>query len=231
VTAQQRTARILASLVLGLPSAAAIYGSAASLMHIAGEEALTAAWVLPFCLDLLAIGVVVSAVFCGHDDRLSRFTPVAAYAGSAALQVADVWDMGPRAWAVHALPLAAAILGTEKILRLWRPSAVGASVEVGSSGHRVAVEHPDLATTILAPVTLERPARKRAPRPTHRRSARRPEADPDAVKKVERAVAGIGRPLAEIDRDDVMEWMRANEIPGRHVSKVGPALRHLKEQS
>jgi hypothetical protein len=230
MTASDRAARIVASLVLGLPSAAAIYGSAASLMHIAGEEALTVAWVLPFCLDLLAIGVVVSAVFCGHDDRLSRFTPVAAYAGSAALQVADVWDMGPRAWAVHALPLAAAILGTEKILRLWRPASAGASVEVASSGHRVAVEQPELATTALAPVTLERPARKRAPRPTQRRSARQVEADPDVVVKVRAAVAELDEPLEQVTRDRILKHLRRHG-PAPHATKVGAALKLLKEQS
>jgi len=117
------TARIVASIILGAPSLAAIYGSAASLIAIAAEERLSDPRVLPFCLDILAIGIVISAVFCGHDDVLSRATPWLAYGASAALQVGDVWADGPRAWAVHALPLAAAILGTEKIVRLWRPEA------------------------------------------------------------------------------------------------------------
>jgi hypothetical protein len=67
-------ARIIASLILGAPSLAAIYGSAASLIEIAAEERLSNPRVLPFCLDILAVGIVVSAVFCGHDDRLSRIT-------------------------------------------------------------------------------------------------------------------------------------------------------------
>jgi hypothetical protein len=133
MSASSRTARIVATLVLGLPSLAAIYGSAASLIDIAGEERLSDPRVLPFCLDILAIGIVVSAMFCKQDDRLTRATPWLAYGASAALQVGDVWADGPRAWAVHALPLAAAILGTEKIMRLWRP--------VAEAEHRLPVDN------------------------------------------------------------------------------------------
>lgn len=172
-TTPNLTARIVASVVLGLPSLAAIYGSAASLIHIASDERLSDPRVLPFCLDILAIGIVVSAVFCGHDDRLSRWTPWLAYGASAALQVADVWADGPRAWAVHALPLAAAILGTEKILRLWRP-AVAAHLEVDAEpGDATPVgegepepARPAALAAVPAPVRRPAPARRPAKKGT-----------------------------------------------------------------
>jgi hypothetical protein len=222
-------ARIVASVVLGLPSLAAIYGSAAALIHIASDERLSDPRVLPFCLDILAIGIVVSAVFCGHDDRLSRWTPWLAYGASAALQVADVWADGPRAWAVHALPLAAAILGTEKILRLWRP-APGAPVEVDAE--------PAPATPELEPV-LERPAAPpaaftAAPTPIRRPAPARPAAkpaddvDPIVLAKVRTALDEMDVAAADTTRDAVLKHLR----PGApHATKVGAALNHLREQS
>ncbi len=241
MTSQRSSARLFATVVLGAPSVAAIYGSAASLIQIAGEEALEAAWVLPFCLDLLAIGVVIAGVLYGHDDRLSRFIPVGAYASSAALQVADVWADGPRAWAVHALPLAAAILGTEKILRMWRPAPVVAPPLVGASDPGKSRVSEEIVAAVGSasserPIHVElprpevRPGRKREPRPaTRRRPAARPaEADPAVVEKVRAAVADLGVPLDQVTRDQILKHLR----PGApHATKVGAALKSLKEQS
>jgi hypothetical protein len=148
-------ARIVASLILGAPSLAAIYGSAASLIEIAAEERLSDPRVLPFCLDILAVGIVVSAVFCGHDDRLTRVTPWAAYGASATLQVAEAWHQGPRGWAVHALPLAAGILGTEMILRLWRPEAN----LVGAPGDTVDADQPAPQPELAGAPEVSRPVR------------------------------------------------------------------------
>jgi hypothetical protein len=219
----QMPARIVASVVLGLPSLAAIYGSAAALIHIASDEHLSDPRVLPFCLDLLAIGIVVSAVFCGHDDRLSRWTPWLAYGASAALQVADVWADGPRAWAVHALPLAAAILGTEKILRLWRPETTDhLEVDAEPEDATPAADEPAVA---LATVTaVRRPA---APKPTPTKKSTTG-LDLKVVAKVRTALAEMGVTATDAKRDDVLAHLRRGG-PAPHVSKVGPALRHLRE--
>lgn len=208
---------------------------------------------LPFCLDLLAIGIVVSAVFCGHDDWLSRVTPWVAYGCSAGLQVADVWAAGPRGWAVHALPLAAAILGTEKILRLWRPSPVvplvGASnpgesratleqpVDVGltesTPGQPERKEEVDVAPANTgplpapAPVDAPRRAGKRAARPSVRRGGRQIEADPDVVTKVRAAVAELAVPLNQVTRDQILKHLRTHG-PAPSTAKVGAALKHLR---
>ncbi len=218
-------ARIAASIILGLPSLAAIYGSAAALIHIASDESLSDPRVLPFCLDILAIGIVVSAVFCGHDDRLSRWTPWLAYGASAALQVADVWAAGPRAWAVHALPLAAAILGTEKILRLWRPAPAD-DLEVDAAPvdatPEAAPERPAPAALAAVPAPVRRPAPARAPaKPAS-------DVDPAVLAKVRTALEEMDVPAADATRDAVLKHLR----PGApHATKVGAALRHLKEQS
>jgi hypothetical protein len=221
------TARIVASLVLGLPSLAAIYGSAAALIHIAGEERLSDPRVLPFCLDILAIGIVVSAVFCGHDDHLSRWTPWLAYGASAALQVADVWADGPRAWAVHALPLAAAILGTEKILRLWRPAAVAPPAEVDAEPIEATPE-PEPAPAKPAALVSVAPVVRPAPAPTVAKVNGSGDLDPVVLAKVRTALDEMNVTAADATRDAVLKHLR----PGApHATKVGAALNHLREQS
>jgi hypothetical protein len=226
------TSRIVASLILGLPSAAAIYGSAAALVKIAGDRHLSDPRVLPFCLDVLAIGIVVSAVFCGHDDRLSRWTPWLAYGASAGLQVADVWTDGPTAWAVHALPLAAAILGTEKILRLWRPVAPVATVLEVDEPAEAATPEPAAEVVALASVpkvSRPVPARKAPARQT--KPAPVVEVDPDVLERVRKALAEMGVDASETSRDAVLAHIRETDGKAPHVSKVGPAFRQLKEES
>jgi hypothetical protein len=230
--------RIIASVVLGLPSLAAIYGSAASLVHIADVEHLSDPRVLPFCLDLLAIGIVVSAVFCGHDDRLSRLTPWAAYGCSAALQVADVWtdvagNLQPRAWAVHALPLAAAILGTEKILRLWRPEPVIAPEQAPAG------VTPDDPVTRLENEGVEqqtrrpaRPSPARRPRSRHPRTSTRPAAvDLELVERLRRTAAEREIAPGDLSQRGWLDVLKAQPAGGVHISKVAAALRHIEETS
>jgi hypothetical protein len=234
------TSRIIASVVLGLPSLAAIYGSAASLVHIADVEHLSDPRVLPFCLDLLAIGIVVSAVFCGHDDRLSRLTPWAAYGCSAALQVADVWtdpagNLQPRAWAVHALPLAAAILGTEKILRLWRPEpAVKPQTGLDAEVAATALEsgQSTAAATTPAPATARQhgaahttTARRRA-----RQVTKAADVDPTVVANLRSVIAELGVTPADRSQQGWLDELRARDL-GAHKSKVGAALRHITDEA
>lgn len=226
----QLPAKIVASIVLGLPSLAAIYGSAAALIHIAADERLSDPRVLPFCLDLLAIGIVVSAVFCGHDDRLSRWTPWLAYGASAALQVADVWTDGPRAWAVHALPLAAAILGTEKILRLWRPTVAASRPEVDAeaAGATPLVDEGGPEPARPAALATVTPVRRPTPKPTRKATATAAAPDQDVLTKVRKALADMGVTANDVNRDQVLEHLR----PGApHATKVGAALRHLRGES
>lgn len=214
-----RTPRIVASVVLGLPSAAAIYGSAANLITIAGEQHLTDPRVLPFCLDLLAIGIVVSAVFCGHDDHLSRVTPWLAYGSSAALQVTEVWSAGPRAWAVHALPLAAAILGTETILRLWRP----APPTLPPAPTPDVVAEPAAATP--TPVSsAQRRAPVRKARPRHHKPARTADVDPELVAAAHRIAADLNVAPTALTVARLATEARV------HKTRAGAALRHLREQ-
>lgn len=227
-------ARIIASCVLGLPSVAAIYGSAASLVKIAGDAKLSDPRVLPFCLDLLAIGIVVSAVFCGHDDRLSRVTPWAAYGCSAVLQVADVWSAGPTAWAVHALPLAAAILGTEKILRLWRPEPAAKPLPdaIAEQSDTAPVAEPSAVAARPAPPAA-RPhgavhtttARRRA-----RQATKVVDVDPTVVENLRSVIAELGVTPADRTQQGWLDELRARDL-GAHKSKVGAALRQLADEA
>jgi hypothetical protein len=205
-------ARIIASLILGAPSLAAIYGSAASLVEIAAEERLSDPRVLPFCLDILAVSIVVSAVFCGHDDRLSRLTPWAAYGASATLQVAEAWHQGPRGWAVHALPLAAGILGTEMILRLWRPAANLAGV-TGAVPDEVRSAH--LVGTPGATVEPGRPA---------------PPPEPAAIAEVARPVR-TGRRRAALQAPRGATWDDLLRLAGRLAEREGTSAADLSQRT
>lgn len=225
-----RAPRIVATIVLGLPSAAAIYGSAANLVVIAGEQHLSDPRVLPFCLDILAIGIVVTTVFCGHDDRLSRITPWLAYGSSAVLQVTEVWPAGPRAWAVHALPLAAAILGTETILRLWRPEPAPDAPPVAAQNLAAAtlapVEAP--ATPALTPAP-RRTSPARRPRTRHPRPSTRPaDVDLELVAAVRAVAADLGITPAELSRDRFLEVHRSSGGTAS-APRAGAALNYARE--
>lgn len=223
-----RAPRIVATVVLGLPSAAAIYGSAANLVVIAAEQHLSDPRVLPFCLDILAIGIVVTTVFCGHDDRLSRITPWLAYGSSAVLQITEVWPAGPRAWAVHALPLAAAILGTETILRLWRP----APAHVVTPAPALAAAAPvDPGPELAAPARTTTP-RRAAPSPGARRHRRQPartaEVDLELVDAVRTVATELRTTPADLTRDRFLEAYRASG-GSASAPRAGAALTYARE--
>lgn len=227
-----RAPRIVATVVLGLPSAAAIYGSAANLVVIAAEQRLSDPRVLPFCLDILAIGIVVTTVFCGHDDRLSRVTPWLAYGSSAVLQVTEVWPAGPRAWAVHALPLAAAILGTETILRLWRPQV--APLEPAPPAPAVHVEQaPAPSEPVAEPAPVRAPApRRAAPAPGARRHRRQParaaEVDLELVDAIRSVADGLGVTVHELTRDRFLAEHRERG-GSASATRASDALKYARE--
>jgi hypothetical protein len=86
-----------------------IVGSAVSLYGIARAAGLGFPLALPVATDLTALVAAAQIRACRHL-ALAWCTLVAGVLGSAALQVADAWDLGPSAWVVHgALPLAALV--------------------------------------------------------------------------------------------------------------------------
>lgn len=229
------TRLIAASVILGAPSAGAIWGSATGLEAIAREDHVASPWTLPFCLDVLALGVVIVAMlFPTVAGRLTwKAAPIACYAASLALQVADAWYLGPRAWGTHALGLVAAAAGSHFILNLWETRAHAPATpqpEVDAEPEPATPAVPELEqaepTVALASVTAVRRPVTRRPASAKKATAAG-EPDPDVVAKVRTALDEMGVPAADATRDQILEHLR----PGApHATKVGAALRHLKEQ-
>jgi hypothetical protein len=238
-------ARIAASLILALPALAAIYGSATSLTAIATEDRVTSPWTLPFCLDVLALGVVVTSIMIPSSHWLRRVTPWLCYAGSAALQVSGAWLLGPRAWGTHAAGLAAAAIGSHLILDLWRPVEVpDAPKEVPVHGHfpepatvpngtvdpppeptvaGATVPAPPPETTPVPPAPVEVP-----PTPLRRPPVRKQPVRPAAtslerlVAKAEKVAEKRGVPAVELSQRQIMGELK---IGSPRAAEVARALR------
>jgi hypothetical protein len=227
------TRLVAASLILGLPMIGAIWGSAAGLVAIAAEDNVAAPLTLPFCLDVLALGVVaVAMMFPAVAGRWTwKLTPWLCYLFSGWLQVAEAWDLGPRAWGTHAAGLVAAAVGSHFILNLWETRAHAPLEQPRDdiddrAEDATPLEHePSVALATVTPVRRSSPKSKA---PTRRSSTSKVDVDPDVLARVEKALAEMGVAATEATRDQILEHLR----PGApHATKVGAALRHLKEQS
>lgn len=187
-----RANRIAATLILGTPAGAAIWGSATALTAIAREDQVAAPWTLPFCLDVLALGMVVVAVLVPGRGFLRRATPWACYLFSAALQVWEAWDLGPRAWGTHAAALVAAAIGSHVILDLWAAPAEPAP------------------TPAPAPVVEEpgpsKPARPKAPVAKRPAPAKKATAPARSAKTTDEDLAAVALRLAATDPTVLSDW-------------------------
>jgi hypothetical protein len=202
----------------------AMLTSAASLYEIAVAEHLAAPWGLPVVLDLLA--TASAAVAWVTRSWGARLAAAGAFATSLGLQVSHVYAQGPTAWITHSAAPVSAVLMFEVALILAAGHSDPGRLEVD-------VE-PETATSVVEPersvaLATVTPAVRRpaTPTPSKRTTA---DPDPDVVAKVRTALAEMGVAATDAKRDDVLAHLRQSG-PAPHVSKVGPALRHLKEQS
>lgn len=231
----------------------AVAGSTSALLKVAATAELSPAWSLPLALDGAAL-VAAMAVRRRQGDVLAWAALVAATATSAAVQ----WLSAPPGLVnhlAHVVPPVAVLVAFELYQRVTAPEPVVAAPLVGAAGpgkSRATFEQPvDHALSestprqperkeeavgapadtgpLPAPAPTDAPRRKREPRPTVRRQARQVEADPTVVKKVRAAVHELEVPLDQVTRDDLLKHMRRHG-PAPHATKVGAALRHLKEQ-
>jgi hypothetical protein len=203
----------------------AMLTSAASLYEIAVAEHLAAPWGLPVVLDLLA--TASAAVAWVTRSWGARLAAAGAFATSLGLQVSHVYAQGPTAWITHSAAPVSAVLMFEVALILAAGHSDAARLEVDVEPESApAVPAEPERTVALATVApaVRRPA---APTPSKRTTA---DPDPDVVAKVRTALAEMGVAATDAKRDDVLAHLR-RAGPAPHVSKVGPALRHLKEQS
>lgn len=226
--------RIAATIVLGAPAAVAIWGSATALTAIAAEDRVTSPWTLPFCLDVLALGMVVVALLVPGRSFLRRATPWACYGFSAGLQVWEAWELSYRAWGTHAAGLVAAAIGSHVILDLWAPEA-GESMATPQAdvvpGPEPAPPHLEQPVA-LATVT---PAVRRPAAPRRATPVKQATVDPELVERLRRAIPAhaplAGVPLADVTQVQALAALQATPEGGAHKTKVGAALAYLKEHS
>jgi hypothetical protein len=227
------TRLIAASVILGAPSAGAIWGSAAGLVAIGVEDKVAAPGTLPFCLDVLALGVVVVAMlFPAVAGRWSwKATPWLCYLFSGVLQVWEAWDLGPRAWGTHAAGLVAAAVGSHFILNLWETRAhapvaapqVEATAEPDDATPEIDRREPAVALASVTPA-VRRPAARKPTRPAKKSAAVEP--DPEVLAKVDAALVKLELTAHEATRDQILEHLR----PGApHATKVGAALSYRRD--
>jgi hypothetical protein len=204
----------------------AMLTSAASLYEIAVAERLAAPWGLPVVLDLLA--TASAAVAWVTRSWGARLAAAGAFATSLGLQVSHVYAQGPTAWITHsAAPVSAVLMFEVALILAARHSDTG-HLEVEVELAPLGADEPVVALATVTPA-VRRPA---APKPNPPRPAKpdAPEPDPEVVAKVAKALAEMGVDATETNREDVLAHLR-QQGPAPHAKKVGPALRHLKEQS
>jgi hypothetical protein len=197
----------------------AMLTSAASLYEIAVAENLAAPWGLPVVLDLLA--TASAAVAWVTRSWGARLAAAGAFATSLGLQVSHVYAQGPTAWITHSAAPVSAVLMFEVALIL-----AGRTERHGADPIEVADE-PESATPEPAPAPVK-PAAFASVSPVVR-PALKPasDVDPAVLAKVRQALDEMKVPAEMATRDAVLKHLR----PGApHATKVGAALRHLKEQ-
>lgn len=203
----------------------AMLTSAASLYEIAVAEHLAAPWGLPVVLDLLA--TASAAVAWVTRSWGARLAAAGAFATSLGLQVSHVYAQGPTAWITHSAAPVSAVLMFEVALILAARHSDTAHVEVDVVLEPAAPETAEPERTVAFAPAAPAVRRAAAPKPTPPKRATT-DVDPEVVKRVRVALAEMGVVAVDTNRQDVLAHMRLSG-PAPHVSKVGPALRHLKE--
>jgi hypothetical protein len=159
------------------------------------------------------------------------------------LQVSEAWDGGPRAWGTHAAGLAAAAVGSHFIHTLGERRAHAGAGHSAPAPAEVEPEpaapsKPQATATVVA-LTKPHTTTARAARPSRRpttiatKTAGAP--DPEVVELISAALDAMGVTAHGTTRDDVLDHLRATKVrkangKAIHVTEVGPALKHLREQ-
>lgn len=139
------------------------------------------------------------------------------------------WDACPREKVLYQ-----ALTGQEIPVTIeWPPSGVqlaARTAPVPAIAEPALELQPAESVPPAPPAITRRPTQPRKPRSRHRRqSARVPDVDLDVVGRVRQAVDTLGVPVVDATRDQVLEHLRATPEGGVHATKVGAALRHLRE--
>jgi hypothetical protein len=113
---------------------------------------------------------------------------------------------------------------------LYRLIAAAAGIDVDDSPEtaEAAATPVDSGLPASSPVA-RRPAQPRRPRRGHRRAERPISADPEVVALVHAACTEMGADPQNTSRDVVLKHMRRDGRSAPHATKVGAALRQLRE--
>jgi hypothetical protein len=203
----------------------AVIGSAFSLYRIAEGAGLALPVALPVALDFTALAAAAQ-IRARRHLALAWVTLVAGVLGSAALQVADAWALGPIAWGVHgALPLAALVCFEFTV----PDKADNQDPPAGAKSP------PKLASKPPAPAPAEVPAPPLGPPPA-RKAPERPAAARVKVPSLElvegarRIADGLGVPAWELTRRQLQDGLKALDPPvGIGTAKAGQVLDLLKQ--
>lgn len=175
---------------------ATFVGSASALVDIGHRAGMAQPWVLPVCLDGVAL-VAVTAIDRRRGDLLAWATLIAATGVSTALQVAAA-PAGLANQVPHAAPPLAALVGFELLLRATLPAPV-------------------------AEVAQQAPAKRPAPKAVAAKAPRR--VPPVATPAPPPTLVAVPTPATDDDELERMARAAAEEMraAGRPVSSRGIA--------
>lgn len=198
----------------------AVIGSAFSLYRIAEGAGLALPIALPVALDFTALAAAAQIRARRHLG-LAWVTLVAGVLGSAALQVADAWALGPIAWGVHgALPLAALVC-----FEFTVPDKADADPPAAARPRPKPAPKP-------APPASEPEVRPTPIRPPKPAQPLRPAAGvDDLVALAVDVAAGLGKAPAELSRSELQAGVKAHPSRkgvGIGTAKAGQILEHFR---
>lgn len=205
----------------------AVLGSAASLYRIAESAELALPLALPVALDLTAL-VAAAQIRARRHLLLGWLTLVGGVVCSAALQVADAWDRGPSAWAVHgALPIAA-LVTFELAMPTHEPETADEGADDGPAEVPTTAPLADPAATHPGTPPTGQPDPAAAPRrtapPKARRTASRtpstgqPDRTDEQVIADARALAvELGMPAGELSVNRLRTRLHLSDARAKRV--------------
>lgn len=199
----------------------AVVGSAFSLYRIAEGAHLALPIALPVALDFTALAAAAQ-IRARRHLTLAWVTLVAGVLGSAALQVADAWALGPIAWGVHgALPLAALVCFEFTVPdKASTPEPPPAKPKAKPAPKPVAPPPP-------APEVAPTPIRP--PRPNTQ--PLRPAADVDLVALAIETATAMGKEPADLTRAELQTAVKTHPSRGGRgigTARAGEILEQLR---
>jgi hypothetical protein len=201
----------------------AVVGSAFSLYRIAEGAGLALPLALPVALDFTALAAAAQ-IRARRHLTLAWVTLVAGVLGSAALQVADAWALGPIAWGVHgALPLAALVC-----FEFTVPDKASTPEPAAAKPKPRPAPKPAVSPE-TPPAPEVKPTPIRPPRPNTQ--PLRPAADVDLVAMAVETATAMGKEPGELTRAELQAAVKTHPSRGGRgigTARAGEILEQLR---